>query len=180
MVEEGWLKELLEKPEWDEKICQILVLFFNIQGIVDVPDFNDRDALKTYTSEKLKSKEANLGIKFLNSRDNFVVEYLLGVGKDLDIDISLKIKIQEFLRDKASLLVPTTFDGVDGLCGVISFLMKEVCEYLGVLPMEIVKKTSVKEKIYLLNLEKVEFYNQRQNKVIEVAHKHNIPLDSES
>ena len=103
----------------------------------------------------------------------------MGVEQKLNVDTGAKIQLQEYLKDKANILTANTFDGVDGLCGVISFVMKEACEYLGIVPVENAKKTSVKEKIYLFNLEKIEFYNQRQNKVIEVAHKHNIPLDSE-
>jgi len=61
MVEQGWISELLEKPEWDEKINQIFVLFFKIQGLTDVPELNDQAALRAYVSENLKSQEANLG-----------------------------------------------------------------------------------------------------------------------
>jgi len=102
----------------------------------------------------------------------------LGVEKRLEIDTATKVKIQEYVKDKSAILNPNTFDGVDGLCGVISFLMKEISEYLGVTPLENAKKISAKEKIYLLNNEKIEFYNQRENKIIEIAHKHGVVLDS--
>ena len=102
----------------------------------------------------------------------------MSIEKHLDIPVERKIRIQEFLKDKGAILNPTSFDALDGLCGVISFLMKEASEYLGVQPAENVKKASAKEKVYLLNEEKFNYYNERQNRLIEVAHKNNVPLDS--
>lgn len=98
----------------------------------------------------------------------------MGVEKNLDLSTERKVRIQEFLRDKTAILNPSSFDGVDALCGVISFLMKEACEYLGVIPVELAKKAAAKEKIYLLNQEKIDYYMQRKNKLSEIADKHGI------
>jgi len=61
MVEPGWVSELLDNQNWDEKIYQILVLFFLVQGNTDAPDVNDKEAVRAYAAGKLKAEEGNIG-----------------------------------------------------------------------------------------------------------------------
>ena len=60
MVEPGWVNELVQKPEWDEKISQILALFFGILGGSDVPELEDKPAIRAYSIERLQKEEGNI------------------------------------------------------------------------------------------------------------------------
>ena len=60
MVEPGWVSELVQKPEWDEMIFQIMALFFGILGGSDVPELEDKAAIRAYACERLKKEEGNI------------------------------------------------------------------------------------------------------------------------
>jgi hypothetical protein len=97
------------------------------------------------------------------------VNFLLELEKHAEMDIKQKIKLQKFIEEKPEIINPSNFDGVDGLCGVISFLLKEISEYLGIIPSDNVKKVSLKEKIFLYNQEKIEHYSGQLSKLTDVT-----------
>ena len=92
---------------------------------------------------------------------------MLSIQKYLNLSTQRKNEIYKFLKDKTSILDSKTFDGVDTLCGVISFVLKEACDYLGVLPLEIVKSSLGKERVYLFNNEMIEHYQGKLQKLYE-------------
>lgn len=94
----------------------------------------------------------------------------------MELDTKLKIKMQKLLKQHKDILNPRSFDGIDGFCGVLSFLLKEVCEYLGLLPIDMVKKLNSKERLYLFNLQKIEYYESQIQKISEVAGQRQLAL----
>jgi hypothetical protein len=106
------------------------------------------------------------------------VPSLLGIKEQLNLDMKTKIKLQKYLGDKGKgeVLNPVIYEDSDKFCGVVSFLLKEVCEYLGVIPLEMTKKASAKERIYLFNIEKIRYYENRLEKFNEIVKQHNLPV----
>ncbi len=70
MVEPGWVSELLDNQNWDEKIYQILVLFFLVQGNGDVPNVDDKEGVRAYAAGKLKAEEGNIGKRKIFIEEN--------------------------------------------------------------------------------------------------------------
>ena len=103
---------------------------------------------------------------------------LLGIKEHLNLDMRTRNKLQKYLADKGEVLNPGAYEGSDRFCEVISFLLKEVCEYLGVIPLEMTKKTSAKERIYLFNLEKIKHYEHRLEELNEIVKQQNLPVTS--
>lgn len=79
MVELGWVNELIENKEWDEKIYQILVLLFLVEGTPEVPDVNNKDAVRKYATERLKKEEGDIG--------NIIIIHLYSFFLILDFSI---------------------------------------------------------------------------------------------
>jgi len=174
MVNPSWVSELLAKEDSDDKVYNILKMLFILLGYDNIP--SAKDQFWGFITSKLKEREDTLSISFVNLI-NCPEEFLLDLEKYVDMKTDRKIKLQKFLEGKTEIINPTNFDGVDGLCGVIAFLMKEISEYLGIVPLESAKKTSIKEKIYLFNSEKIEFFNQQENQLINFSKKHNINME---
>jgi hypothetical protein len=45
-----------------------------------------------------------------------------------------------------------------------------------VIPLEMTKKASAKERIYLFNIEKIRYYENRLEKFNEIVKQHNLPV----
>jgi len=95
----------------------------------------------------------------------FIVKELLSIEKHLNLTTERKKEICKFLKDKTMILDSKSFDGVDTFCGVASFVLKETCDYLGVLPLEAVKNTAGKEKVYLFNIEMIQYYERKLKEI---------------
>jgi cob(I)alamin adenosyltransferase len=59
------------------------------------------------------------------------------------------------------------FENIDGLCGAIATLLKEITEHLGVLPTKLATKAHQKEKIYLFNTEKLKYLDNQISELIK-------------
>ena len=77
------------------------------------------------------------------------------------------------MKGKAKVFNPNVFDNVP-FCMVVSILMKEICEHLGILSTDSPKKPNNNDKIYIFNQERVDVYNQRQNELLELIKKFNL------
>ena len=49
--------------------------------------------------------------------------------------------------------------------------MKDICEHLGIIKVDSSKEPNNEDKIYILNQERVDVYNQRQNELLELIKK---------
>ena len=62
MVEKGWVEELKDKPDADEKVYRILDLFFRFKQEPGMPNFKKNPAeFWTYCKDYLSKKEDNFG-----------------------------------------------------------------------------------------------------------------------
>lgn len=98
-----------------------------------------------------------------------------GLGENINLDTQKKIELQDFLKGKQSI-----FDsqGANAFAKGAAAITKDVSEHLGVVPEEGATEASVKERVYAFNEEKIAMYNLKENKIIEIAHKYNVKLDS--
>ena len=60
---------------------------------------------------------------------------------------------------------------------VISVLMKDICEHLGIIRVDLSKNPNNEDKIYILNQERVDVYNRRQNELLELIKKFDLSSD---
>ena len=95
----------------------------------------------------------------------YLANKLIEIGQDLNIDIKLKKKIHKILANNEEVLDPTCFDDIDEFCSTLSFIIKDICEYLGILPVRMVKKVAAKEKVFLFNEKKIRYYQDLISKL---------------
>lgn len=50
--------------------------------------------------------------------------------------IEKKIQVHEILQKDLSVIDPKSFYSTDALCGVLCLVLKEICEYLGLIPVK--------------------------------------------
>jgi hypothetical protein len=178
-VQQSSVAELLGQENWDEKTNNILALVFLIKGNHDVPSQSEHDKFKGYVKEKLEHEEdPGKTQHFIQSNLIFLAGFLTKLGENVNVDTQKKIELQHYLQGKHSILEQNHFEGANDFAKGAAAITREVCEHLGVVPAENATEVSVKERVYAFNEEKIAAYNLKENKIIDIAHKYNIALDS--
>ena len=90
------------------------------------------------------------------------------------VPLATKIKMEKSAKQDPSVLVPSTFDSLDALSGVISFMMKEITEYMGLVPQESKKGKGNADKVLKYSKEKADYFNKKQDNLIAISKKYNI------
>lgn len=96
-------------------------------------------------------------------------------GEIEKVPLDVKIKMEKRAKEDLSVLNPATFDTIDALAGVFSFVMKEVCEHMGIVQNEGKKGKSNNDKVLGFTEKKIEFFNGKQDKFLNISKKYNIP-----
>lgn len=103
---------------------------------------------------------------------NTQVSILLAVEGEIDkVPLKTWMKIEKIVKEDPTVLDAATFDDIDALAGVFSFIMREVVEYRGVL-----QGKNNTNKALKYNNQKLEHLNQKQNKLINILSKYNIAI----
>jgi len=82
--------------------------------------------------------------------------------------------MEKVAKEDPSILNPSTFDSLDALSGVVSFMMKEVAEFMGLVTQESKKGQSNADRVLAYSKEKNDYFNQQQDKLIAISKKYNI------
>mmetsp|Transcript_24586 Transcript_24586/g.21766 ORF Transcript_24586/g.21766 Transcript_24586/m.21766 type:complete len:166 (-) Transcript_24586:36-533(-) len=163
MVESEWVNELTTNEDIEDDIYDILYMTLKLLGEPNTPSLEDKESFWKFCTE------------ILNKHEEDIIDFLYSFEKKVDLTTPRKIELEKIVQSNPQIINPSTYEGVDGLCGVISFILKEVSEYLGIISLESAKKTTLKEKILGYNSEKITYFTELRDKLTEVANKHNIP-----
>jgi len=164
MVEKSWVEELREKTDVDEKISRILSLFLIFKQEKDIPNFKKHPTeFWNYCKQCLAKHEDDI-IPLLNAME----------GEVEKVPLPAKIKMEKLAKQDLSVLNASTFDSLDALSGVLSFMLKEVTEYMGLVQQETKKGKNNNDKILKYGEEKADYFNKKQDKLIAISKKYNI------
>jgi len=164
--EPEWVTDLFDKTTPTPDILLILELFLTLLEDNEIPSSESQEEFWNYSSEYFKSRLSN------------TIDLLLSVEQKTDISIEKTLKIKKLIKGRSTVLNPNTFDNINPFCMVISILLKEICEYLGILNTDPSKKGSNNnDKIYQFNHERIDLNNQRQNKLLELTKKFNLSTE---
>lgn len=95
-------------------------------------------------------------------------------GEVEKVPFQSKLKMEKIAKEDLTVLNPTTYDTIDALSGVMSFMMKELTEHMGLVQAETKKGKGNSSKVLKYNKEKVAYFEQRKHKLHDLLKKYKI------
>lgn len=169
LAESEWIEGAFGSSEPEESVYDLMYSFL-VFAADNAPAHNEKSESWKAVHELFNKHSDDLGK--ISNRNLCKATYLLGLEGVVDsTSLEKKIKLQKLFENNAKILDPETFAQIGDLPGCLCFLMKEIAEHLGLIPIANASKQFLKERIYLFNKEVIDSLNEKQNKLIQIKNK---------
>lgn len=159
MADPEWIEGTFSKSEPEEAVYDLIYSFL-VFAAENVPAHGNK-------AESWKAAH-----EFFNKHSEDLASYLISLESSVDsASLDKKVKLQKLFESNSKILDPETFSQIGDLPGCLCFLMKEIAEHLGLIPIANATKQFLKERIYLFNKELINSYNEKQNRLLKIKEK---------
>jgi hypothetical protein len=156
------VEQLISKAQWDEvilRIMQFYALTFKVNVNILAPSVEFVEKMKDHLTVNKDSIRSS-SLLFFNFYFSKLAESELESASSFSYSTAEKIQMETLIQKCPFILKPTTYDGFDAFCGMLTFLFKNFSEQYGLVKNE---QDSNDQSQYQYIEEKVKFFEKQQD-----------------